>query len=79
MPNLAKTFLPLVPLHVEKKLARAQDFSRPKIDVPPFTHTPISHNTAHKLAGDIRGALKEVKDNSAPQILFFSAGFEQNC
>ena len=44
-------FCRLVHYTKKKKLARAQYFSRPKIDIPPFTHTPSSHNTAYKLAG----------------------------
>ena len=51
LSKLEKTFLQHVPFRVEKKVsARAQDFLRPQIDFPPFTHTPSGHYTAHKLA-----------------------------
>ena len=48
----------------KKKLARAQDFSHPPIDFPPFTHAPSSHNTAHKLAGENVNVNFETSENS---------------
>ena len=49
-----KTFLPPASLPQEKKVsARARVFSPPPKSTFLLSHTPSSHNTAHKLAGEI--------------------------